>query len=115
MDFIIELLGAVLELYVEFFTSSVPDKDISKGKRIFLKVLFTIISLAIIACLVIGIIMIASRQSDVEMIVGIVLLALAGSGILAHIIMVLRNVKKNKNLREPLSKEDIEDNNKLLK
>ena len=115
MDFLIELLGAVLEVYVDFFTSSVPDNGISKGKRIFLKVLFTIICLVILSCLVIGIILIVSGESDAEKIVGIVLLVVACVGILAHIIMALSNVKKNKNISEPLSKEDIEDNTKLLK
>ena len=118
MDFIIELIGAVLEVYVDFFTSSAINKEMSKGRRIFLKVLFAIIALILVACLVVGIILLIGNPTDVELIVGIILIVLAAAGILGHIIMVIVNSKKNKNINEPLNKENIEykeNNNSLLK
>ena len=118
MDFIIELIGAVLEVYVDFFASSAVDKEMSKGKKTFLKALFAVIALGLVAFLVVGILLLIGDPTDVELIVGIVLIVLAAVGILAHIIMVLVNAKKNKNISQPLSKEDIEykeNNNSLLK
>ncbi|MDE6275024.1 MAG: hypothetical protein K2M75_00640 [Clostridia bacterium] len=118
MDLIIELVGAVLEVYVELFTSSAENKNISKGRRIFLKILFAVIALSLVAFLVVGIILLIGNPTNVEQIVGIVLIALAAIGMLAHIIIVLVNAKKNKKINEPLDKEDIqykENDNSLLK
>ena len=117
MDFLIELVGAVLEVYVDFFTSSAVDKNMSKGRKIFLKALFAVIALGLIAFLVVGVILLIGTPTKVEFIMGIILVVLAGAGILGHIIMVLVNAKK-KNIPEPLDKEDIqykENDNSLLK
>lgn len=118
MYFLIELVGAVLEVYVDFFTSSAVDKNMSKGRRVFLKVIFAIIALGLLAFLAVGIILLIGNPTDVELIVGVVLVVLAAVGILAHIIMVLVNAKKKKDIPKPLDKEDIhyeENNHSLLK
>ena len=108
MDVIFEfVVEFVAELYFDFFQSLVPKKNISKGMKCFLTILCAIVSLGMLACIIGGIFLIIEGAKK-EVTVGIVLLSVAGVGLLAHIFIAIFNAKKKKNIPEPLDKEDFE-------
>jgi len=107
MDFVIDLIEVILELYVALFECANPDKGLSKGKRILLKLFCAIVIVLILISIVLGIYLIIGGSST-ELIVGFVLLGLAGIGLIAHIIIAIHNIKKKKNISEPLNKDDMD-------
>ncbi|MCI8421312.1 MAG: hypothetical protein HFE34_03390 [Clostridia bacterium] len=112
MDDILEfLVENVAELYFEFFQNLLPDKKISKGKRLLLTILCAIVSLGMLACIISGICLIINGATA-EVIIGIVLISLSGVGMLAHIFIAIYNSKKKKNKLEPLDKDSLDKLNK---
>ena len=103
-EFVVEFIA---ELYFEFFQNLIPKKNFSKGVRVLLTLLCAIVSLGMLACIIGGIFLIVDGTKP-EVTIGIVLLSLAGVGMLAHILIAIYNSKKKKNIPEPLDKEDFE-------
>ena len=118
MDGIFELLEGILEIYIGIFTESATKGEMSKGKRRLLTVFLSILLLGILACFIVGIVLLAGGKGGIDFAVGIGLAGVGGVGILAQIIILIVNAKKNKKISEPLNKDDIEykeNDNSLLK
>ncbi|MDE6372084.1 MAG: hypothetical protein K2L61_00920, partial [Clostridia bacterium] len=81
---------------------------LSKGKRILLKMFCAIVIVLILISLALGIYLIIGGSST-ELIVGCVLLGLAGIGFIVHVIIAIHNIKKKKNISEPLNKDDMDE------
>ena len=108
MEIVFDILEMILDLYIAFFDYTMPDKELSKGKRIALRVLCVAVIILIIASASVGIFLMIEGQR-VGTIVGIVLLAFAVVAIMAHIILALHNSKKKKEITPPLDKDDMDE------
>ena len=101
-------MGIVLDLYIAFFQYASPNKELSKGKRFFLRLICVIVTVAIFAGLVLGAyLMIGGNRT--QLIAGIVLLVLAVIGLIAHIAIAAHNIKKKKEISKPLDKDELDD------
>lgn len=107
MDIVFDLIELVLDLYIAFFQYTAPDKELSKRKRFFLRLICAIVTVAIFAGLILGVCLMITGNST-ECIIGIALLALAIIGIIIHIVIAVYNSKKKKTISQPLDKEDLD-------
>ncbi|MDE6474373.1 MAG: hypothetical protein K2L70_04675 [Clostridia bacterium] len=107
MEIVFDLIELVLDLYIAFFQYTAPNEELSKRKRFFLRLICAIVTVAIFVGLILGVYLMIGGNTT-ELIVGIVLLALAIIGIIAHIAIAVHTSKKKKAISQPLDKEDMD-------